>query len=142
MVAIPSNQATQEDMALWYNIQVQLKTLKAQESALRRKIFGTYFPEPREGANTFVLPDGYQLKATHVINRTIDEAAMAVNAQRYAELEISVDRLVKKKPELVTSAYRLLSDEQRKAFDESLTIKDGSPTLEIVKPSTRGQAKG
>lgn len=137
MVEIPINAATQADLEQWYQLKAQLKNLTAMEGALRRRIFGTYFREPKEGANTFILPDGYQLKATHVINRSVDDAALTVNKDRYAKMGIAIDKLVRRKPELAVAAYRELTDEQRHAFDESLTIKEGSPQLEIAPPSKR-----
>lgn len=134
MVTIPENPVTQADLSEWYRLKQEVSRLQASERLLRAKIFGGLFPEPTEGTNSFALADGYVLKATHKIDRTIDEAALSVNKERYAAMGISIEKLVRLKPELTMRAYRALTDEQRNAFDESLTIKPGSPSLDIVLP--------
>jgi len=42
--------------------------------------------------------------------------------------------LVKRKPELITSAYKALTEQARLVFDQALIIKAGSPSLELVAP--------
>lgn len=139
MIQVPENTVTQADMERWYVVQDQLSKLKNEEQLLRQKIFKSMFPNPKEGTNNLDLPDGYVLKGKRTINRTVDEAAFKASIEELAKNGIATDAIVKFKPELVTSEYRTLTDEQRNLFDCVLIIKDGMPGLEIVKPKrTRG----
>lgn len=145
MVEIPENQVTAADLAEWYKLTEDLAALKAKESLLRPRIYRHFFPNPVEGTNTYILPDKYQLKAVRKIDRKVDEASMHAfkapqpdkNISKFEEVEINADELFKTKFELVTSAYRKLSEDQRKVVDQVLIIKDGSPQLDIIPPSTR-----
>ena len=134
MANIPENEVTQHDMERWYVVQNQLTKLKNEEQLLRRKIFEGKFLDPKEGTNSLDLGDGFVLKGKRVINRTVDEAAFKASLEELAKNGIATDQIVKYKPELVTSEYRTLTEEQRQLFDCVLIIKDGMPGLEIVKP--------
>lgn len=145
MTAIPENTVTQKDLEEWYALQDQLKKVKASEMLLRQKIYKGMFNEPKEGTNSVPLGDsGWVIKAKRVINRDIDQAALqhsmaideATKMSRLSANGIHVEQLIKWSPELVTKAYRLLTEEQVKIFDEVLIIKDGSPALEIVLPAS------
>ena len=111
---------------------------------------------PAEGTNKFDLANKYQLKAQRIINRSIDAAALKQLSHTKAELEykvaqgilmtdeevalhktllgVSLDELIKYKPELAVKEYRTLTAEELRVFDDVLVIRDGSPQLEIVKP--------
>lgn len=140
MSQIPQNQVTQKDLADWFTQKVQLAKLRVSEMLLRKKIFNGYFPTPKEGANNHTLPDNYILKATHVVDRKIDEPMLVALWDDLVAEGINMNALIVKKPELVMKAYRELTEEQRKKFDQVLIIKDGSPSLEIVPPSTKKKA--
>ena len=144
MTTIPENTVTQEDLSQWYQLQEQLKKLKAAEMLLRIKIFKGMIKDPKEGTNTVPLAEGWVLKGKHVINRDVDQAALAVNTavdpathmSRLSANGIHVEQLIKWKPELITKTYRTLTAEQQQIFDECLIIKEGSPQLEIILPAS------
>ena len=131
MAAISKNKATKKDLEQWYELQKQISELK-KETLLRQKIFGYYFEDAKEGTNTFDLQDGFLLKGKRVVNRTLDYGVFQANVERFRNIGITPEDLVRMKPELELKAYRNLSDDQRKLFDECLVIKDGMPSLEIV----------
>lgn len=135
MVEIPQNQVTQEDLAAWYQMSQELRTLKAKESLLRKKIFGSAFPDPKEGTNNYDLADGYVLKGQHVLNRDVDIGALDALKPKLREEGVNPDNLVKYKPELKKAEYNKLTQEQKQLFDQCLIIKPGSPSLEIVLPA-------
>lgn len=147
MVAIPENTCTLQDLFEWYRVQEELRKLKAQEILLRTKLFKHHFKDPKEGTNSLELdplliaaglpPDGMVLKATHVINRSVDEAALNVLTPVLDEKKIPVAKLIKRKPELVKSEYNELTDDEKKLFDQVLVIKPGTPSLEVVLPKKR-----
>lgn len=151
MSVIPENTVTDADIALWWETQQQLSKLKATEALLRNKIFKHWFPAPVEGTNSLPLPDGFVAKGVYKINRDVDEAALKLYTSSqvvegvpagpsvFEAHQISVDALIRYKPELNIRAYRALTDEQRKIFDQALTIKVGMPDLKISPPSSRNQ---
>lgn len=140
MTTIPQNEVTQQDLEDWYKLQEDLSRIRNQEMLLRKKIFDYYFPAPKEGTNTYPLPDGYALKGGYVINRTVDVALLTNFNEKLKDAGVSVDKLVKYEPKLAVSEYRTLTEEQRQLFDQVLIIKPGSPSLEIVLPKKRGTA--
>jgi hypothetical protein len=135
MVKIPQNQVTQADLSEWYKMAQDLRNLKAKESLLRKKIFESAFPDPKEGTNSYDLADGYVLKGQHVLNRDIDIGALDAMKSKLREQGVNPDNLVKYKPELKKAEYNKLTEEQKKLFDQCLIIKPGSPSLEIVLPA-------
>lgn len=134
MTAIVKPAVTQDDLNRWYLLQEQLAKVKEEEMELRKKIFGSFFPAPKEGTNKQDLTDGWVIKGTHVITRKVDLPTWTNMQAILKEKGLPVDNLIKNVPELVTGVYRTLTAEQRLLFDEVLIIKEGSPSLEIVKP--------
>ena len=106
----------------------------AREQDLRKKVIAAVFPAPSEGVNKLDLANGWALKATCPVTRTVDDAAFDLLRPKLAELGVIADTLVKTKLSLETKAYRNLSDATRALVDEALTIKPGSYTLELVPP--------
>lgn len=134
MAQIPDNPVTLQDLTVWFQMVEQLNKLKATEMLMRKRIFNAYFPDPKEGTNTFLLPDGYQLKGVHVVNRKVDEPALTVLTPAFQEKQLKLDDLIQRKPTLSVSAYRELTDEERTLFDQALIIDIGSPSLKIEDP--------
>jgi len=134
---IVNAEVTQETLEQWYKFQKQLEILKLQEMQLRQRIFGHYFPNPKEGTNTYALPHGWALKGTYKINRKIDLALYANHKQEFVKMNIPLDELVEYKPELKIGVYNSLTEDQKKAFDAVLESKPGSPSMEIVLPKRK-----
>jgi hypothetical protein len=131
---------TQADLERWYKMKQDLAELKTAESLLRKRIYAHYFPAAVEGTNTFNLGDGYDLKATRVVERKVDEGELAaleaaIKAEGSNLPKLPLRKLVRWKPELAKSEYNKLTAEEQKLFDRALIIKDGSPQLEIKKPA-------
>jgi hypothetical protein len=139
MTEIPENEVTQADLYEWFNTQAELARLKSKEALLRSKVFKGFFKDPKEGTNKAPLGDGYELKATHVINRSVQKPVLTTLTETLRTAGIPVDDLIEWKPELKVGAYRKLSEEQLKLFDQCLVIKPGTPALEIVKPKKSGE---
>jgi hypothetical protein len=122
-------------LARWEELSLALKTLGAEEKALREQLFAGSFPSPKEGVNTSdPLPDGRTLKGTYKINRT-------VVMDKVTDLKVDINTfnsLFKLKYDLVTAQYRLLDPKLQKKVDAVLKIQPGLPSLEIVaaKPKT------
>jgi hypothetical protein len=142
MTLIPPNTVTAEDMSSWYQMQEQLKKLKAAEMLLRQKIFGFYFPAPKEGINTIPLDAGWVLKGKHTISREVDPGAFGALKEQFLKAGIAADSMVQYKPSLFMKEYRTLTEEQMHLFDQCLIVKPGSPALEIVLPAKAAKATG
>lgn len=134
MTEIPQPTASIADLVEWQEIVKKMKKLKVQEHFLRLKCFNGFFPAPKEGTNNYDLPEHYVLKGKHNINRNIDPAALATLAPGLREAGIAVEVMVKYTPELVKAEYNKLTAEEQVLFDQVLTVKPGSPGLEIVLP--------
>lgn len=165
MAEIPANVVTdpQAELAVWYTLKQEAAAAILRERTMRARLFAHFFPAPVEGTNTFVLPDGFQLKGKYPISREIDAGALqglrdatvggmreqlkALNLDVSAHaddvpvvvaLGISLDKLTKWTPDLVVKEYRTLTAEQRYILDMCMVIKPGSPAMEVVPPSTKG----
>lgn len=140
MTEIPSNAVTQDDLNTWYTLQEDLKRVKSAELLLRQKIFGAYFPAPKEGTNDVPLDGGYVLKGKYSILREVDPGAVRALMDELIATGVRPDELVQYRPSLVLKEYRTLTEEQRHLFDQCLIIKPGSPALEIVLPAKAKKA--
>lgn len=130
---------TQADLATWFKMSEELTKLKVAESLLRKRLFDHFFKDPKEGTNDYPLDEGYVLKGQRIVNRKVVEADLealkdAIRADGSNLPKLPINKLVKYKVELVKSEYNKLSDEDKKIFDRALEIKDGSPSMDIVKP--------
>lgn len=128
-----------EDIILWNKMKQELSDLKDAEMALRKRIYRAKVLAPHEGTNKVILPNGWELKAIRTINRKVDIGAARVLSGPdgpFAKAGIVADTLIKWEPELEVKAYKGLLPEARKVFDQCLTIKDGSPSLELIMKDT------
>ena len=122
---------------LWYNKKLQLANLKDEEMTLRREISNALFPDPKEGTNTFDLPENWVIKLQHSFNRKIDVAAFSALRAVFAEKHIPIDLLVDWKPSLSVSEYKKLDEDKRGIFDMCVITDVASPTLEITLPKKK-----
>lgn len=120
----------------WNELVTQLASVKDQEAKLRKEIFDACFPTPTEGTNIIDMPEGWKLKATHKLNRSVDESALPAALEALRKKKISVDDLIRYKPELSVSAYRKLAPEHAKILEQAMTIKPGTPVMELVAPKS------
>lgn len=115
----------------------EAKKVVEAEQSLRKEVMALFFPEPVEGTNKFDLEAGWSLKATHKIERKVDEAALPAVLQQLREMGVNPDTLIRTKPDLDTKAYKSLvqiNPDAAHVFEQALTIKPGSPTVELVPP--------
>ena len=129
-----AEKATNEDIMEWLEKKAELARVKAKESILRQKIIKTFFSAPKEGTNTFELGNDYKLKYGHKLTREVDEPMLTNLLAALKEKGINVDDLIERKPSLKVKPWRDLSEEQHQVFDQCITTKPASGTLEFVKP--------
>lgn len=127
-----------EKMRVWNDAVAQVeniaKPLIATEMALRKELFAMAFPSPKEGTNDLALPNGWKAKAVYKLDRKLDEAALPAVMDALRKLDVIAESLVRYKPELDTKAYKALSDANQAIFNQCLTIKPASPSLELIQP--------
>lgn len=134
MVNIPKNEISDADFIEWDRLKVELGIIKTKEMLLRKKIFKAFFAEATEGTYYQPMANGWRLKAVAKLDRSVDTAVLPVMRPQFEAAGINADTLIEYKPSLLVAAYRKLTDEQRTIFDCALTIKPGSPALELVAP--------
>jgi hypothetical protein len=130
----------------WKQLAEWLEAAKAREIEMRKAIFHYFFPQPKEGANNF-RADGIHVKATHKINRSLDVAALDSVMPQLPEAYRHVGVLIEYKPDFKLTVYREMPEEYRKVFEQALSIKEGSPQLEIllgaeIKPQSHEEIHG
>lgn len=126
-----------ERLTAWKAAKDALDTAKVREAQLRQEVFAAAFPKAKEGTNTLPLLNGWKLNGKRTINRTLDVAALPAVLDELRKLDVVADALVDYKPSLNLSMYRALPTDKRKVFEQALTIKDGTPSLEIVPPKAK-----
>jgi hypothetical protein len=107
-----------------------------RERLLRKEAIACTFGRLERGTRHYTLGQGWSLKATNYWKYDITRNAAGgyENLPQYlAQLPESIaNRLIKWKAELNTSVYEELTQEQKIIVNNFLTIKDGSPSLELV----------
>lgn len=129
-----AEKATNEDIMEWLETKRKLATVKAKEAILREKIIKTFFSGPKEGTNNFELGNNYKLKYTHKLTREVDDAMLTNLLPSLREKGINVDNLVERKPSLKLKNWRDLTEEEHQLFDQCVTTKPASGSLEFIKP--------
>ncbi len=109
----------------------------ADEMRLRKLVMAEFFPDAKEGVNSRDMGMGWVLKGTLKIERKLDEAALPAVKESLRAIGVNADTLVRYKPELETKVYKALSEQAQKVFDAALTIKPGSPTMELLAPKEK-----
>lgn len=135
-----------EIMAEWRASCVALEAAKQRESELRREILNGAFgfkgeADTRSGTENFELNGGAKLKAVFRLNYKLDasrvDEALSKIENTGPNGDFIAERLVKFKPELSVSEYKLLPEKIRDIIDTVLTISSGTPSLEYVEPKTK-----
>ncbi len=106
----------------------------AIEMDLRRQIMASVWVKAKEGVNEFNLPGGFILKGTRKIERKVIPETLSFIEIELQKQCIDTVQLFRRVPELNLKPYRALTEELRKLADQTLEIKDGAPTLELVAP--------
>lgn len=129
-----------EVMAEWGKLAQQLEDLKTLEAAYRMAVYEIQFPECEEGTNRLELGNGYSLKCVAKLNYTLankngeTEAALDELEKTGEQGKFLADRLVKWSPDLSVKEYRDLDPKYKTIIDKVLTIKPGTPQMEIEEP--------
>lgn len=125
----------------WWGAAKRLAELKQTESELRREVVELCFPSPKIGVNKEPLGSGYVLKAdvkqTYTVNKN-----EAVEPPDYSHVQAVLAQLppsvaaslIRWKPELSVSAYKQLTQEEQAIVNKIITIKDSTPSLEMIEP--------
>jgi hypothetical protein len=82
------------------------------------------------------MPEGWTLKGTYKLTRSLDEAALPAVLAELHKHKISTDALIKYKPSLDTRAYRALDPKWQHVLEQAMEIKPGAPSLELVPPKS------
>lgn len=128
----------------WDDMCKQLAAAKQAELNLRMLVVSTVFPNLPEGTNTVELGNGWKIKATGVNNYNLDKDVTKVESALDAieatgpEGKFLGERLVSWAPKLSVAEYRTLPPIVKAIIDAVLTIKPGTPQLELCEPKVKG----
>lgn len=122
-----------EKIKKWQDVKNWLAQAKDDEMKLRRELAAHFVPKPKEGTN-HAQGAGFEVVLVHEVTRKLDVAALDSVLAQLPERYRSTGEggIIRYKPDLATKVYRAMSPEERKTFDQALTITDGAPKLEIV----------
>lgn len=131
----------------WDAAKKALTEYKDKEAKLRKEVVAMEFAGAKAGTNRVQLGNGYALKAVVRYNYKITKNE-AVEPPDYshlpgilAQLPPAVAQgLVKWTPELSESAYKQLTEEEKKIANQFLLITDGSSSLELELPKVKKTA--
>ena len=116
----------------WSEIKKWLSVAKTRENEIRQALAAFFVPNPKEGTNN-VQGEGFAVKLSHTVSRKLDEAALDAVMPQLPEQFRVIGNLISYKPTFSLEVYRAMSAEEKKIFEQALTInEDGTPTLEIV----------
>lgn len=118
----------------------ELAAAKAKEANLRAEVIKLFSERANEAlaSGTENVPTGYgTLKIVHKLNYNLgnaDEVDKALDAIEKSQEggNVIAERLVKWTPELAVREYKLLTPTQKAIIDRVLTIKPGTPSIELV----------
>lgn len=119
----------------WQQSAQEREATTEKERLLRKEAIACTFGRLERGTSHYELGQGWALKAANYWKYDITKNAAGGYEhlpQYLAQLPESIaNRLIKWKAELNTSVYEDLTQEQKIIVNNFLTIKDGSPSLEL-----------
>lgn len=121
----------EELLAKWQKARTTLAEVKSLEMKLRVEIAGLFFPAPKEGTNNLQLSEIETIVLDYKLNRTVDQQVVKALWSTFVEKGVPVEQVFKYSIELATGVYKKLEPEKRKLVDQCITMKPGSPGLEI-----------
>lgn len=121
-------------------IQQWLKTAQAREMEIRTTLCSHFFSNPKEGTQR-IEEAGYVFKLVQPVSRKLDEAALDTIMPQMPEQFRQLGVLIKYSAGLVKAGYDALTEQDRKVFDQALTISLGAPQLTIEKAEAVDPAK-
>lgn len=132
-------------IALWQESVKRLSAAVEEERVNRAYLIEHWFPNFEEGTHTGALSDGYNLKCTMPVNRTVDQERYrkafdyayghSDNEQTRRRIIIARERLdtiFRLKAELNVSAWKNADSDLRLKFADFVTEKPGTPALKYV----------
>lgn len=128
----------------WQESVKALASAKDNETALRAQVVERMFKDHKdEGTENVELGNGYKLKAVFKLSYSLNNKDDATD-KALTKLEKSgpegafvAGRLVKWKPDLSVSEYKTLTAKQKAIIDEVLTVRPGTPSVELVVPKSK-----
>jgi hypothetical protein len=121
--------------AAWESASLRLEAAKAEEAVLRKQVIEAAFNRLEVGTNKRELVPGIVLSAvlkqTIAAERDSDKTYTSfIHHMSYLPGDVR-EELVTWKPEISMSAYKRLTDDQRKIVDHVVVIKDATPSLSV-----------
>lgn len=129
----------------WKEAKALLDKIKVTESELRKQVVEAFSNDAKpghSGTENVSLGWGYSLKIVHKLNYKLDNANDCEKLDKVLDQieksmeggSIIAERIVKWKPELSLTEYKLLNAANKALIDSVLTVTDGTPDVSLVAP--------
>jgi hypothetical protein len=121
----------------WKQVRDQLSAIQRYELEYRNWLIGSvpFDPEKSEGSQTVTLPTGEKLELDRPMNYSVCKDIPTVQAAVYALWErnpAASSDIIRWVPELSVSAYKALTEDERKLIAPIVISKPGQPALKAV----------
>lgn len=143
--AAPQVTLTQEQIdtiVAWTEAKKALDNAKAEELKHRLLIVQTapFNPDKEEGGQTIKLGEGWKLALDKPMDYKMEPkdipGVVAAMKSLAAANPLAAEGLIRWEPVMSVSAYKKLSEEEKKILAPVVTIKPGTPTIELKPPPT------
>jgi hypothetical protein len=137
LVAVIEDEELLAHIQTWYDLQLQLSTVKDRELEWRnfvlQRVFGEVGEDKTSGAKK--LPGAWKLEFKRQIKTTVDKEALPAVLTAIRKLKVNPDLFIDWDPKLKLAALKEQPEKVQELMAEVLTRKPGQPQLSLVAPS-------
>ena len=119
---------------MWEQEKELVQAAQGRERRLRQELLSEFFPAQGEGTATTSLPDGFRLRCTVPVNRTVDQAKVRLLLEGPLPLWLDGEALFPAKHTVSVREGKALTDIQQRELADIVTEREGAPSLEILEP--------
>ena len=119
---------------MWEQEKDLVRAAQERERRLRQELLSEFFPAQGEGTATTSLPDGFRLRCTVPVNRTVDQAKVRLLLEGPLPLWLDGEALFPAKHTVSVREWKALTDIQQRELADIVTEREGAPSLEILEP--------
>ena len=121
-------------LVAWNDVKGLIADLKKVEAALRKEALDEFFAKREEGTTNVELGHDWKARCKQPVTRKLDPTKFDAVFEKLPRG--FRQKLIKMDAKLVVGEYTKLSDEHREIFDEAVTMKNGTASLELLPPKT------
>ena len=121
----------------WHHASTQADHFKSLELKLRNQLFDGHFSKDERGTQKIRIEHEMALIGNAKFNYTIDRPGLEATLAAAGDNERAIiDSVISYSPKVKEAAFEALSDEDKKLVSDFITVKPGTPAIEI-KPAAK-----